>query len=125
MSRLGSSIDSILCEKLKGKLSAGSSYTSDNLIDFFRNDPDFILEDMVAWLFGNADWVGDSTKVDDVTAKLNIFIDGNISPKGEQPQVMSCLSSPCAEKFWYHYGYGVSVEQQEIYKQELCDLFHS
>lgn len=126
MGRLGSNIDSFLCDKLKGKLDSGTEYTSAMLISFFRNDPDFKLEDFVAWLFGGADWVGDSSQEDMVVTKLNEFCQANPSPKGgDVVVIMSCVSLDCRFNFWKHYGVGVSEAQQEVYKQELCDLFIS
>lgn len=123
MSRLGSSIDDILCNKLKGKLNPSTEYTSASLISFFRNDPDFNFEDLVAWLFGGADWVGDTSQEAMVVSKLNEFCQNNASPKGNEVVVMSCTNDQCKYNFWINYGYQVEEEQQEIYKQALCDLF--
>jgi hypothetical protein len=125
MSRLGSEIDNIFCDKFKGKLDPNASYTTDSLIDALRNDADFKFEDFVAWLFGGADWVGNSSQEATVVSKLNEFCQNNPSPRGGDVAVISCTSEQCKTNFWVHYGYGVSEEQQEIYKQALCDLFHS
>jgi hypothetical protein len=130
MSRLGSSLDAIFCDKMKGKVDPNTEYTTDSLIDLVRDDLDFKFEDFVAWLFGGADWIGDATKEAMVISKINEFITNTPSPlaakTGEDPMgaVISCTSDMCKNNFYMHYGFGTEA-QQETYKQALCDLFHS
>lgn len=124
MGRLGSSVDLKMCDKLKGRIDQDKNYSSSDLINFFRHQEDFLFEDLVSWIFGRADWAGDSAKEHEVVGKLNQFIASN-PINGVDIEVISCSSEQCKKSFWIAYGVNSTAQQREVYKQALCDIIIS
>lgn len=123
--RSGQDIYDNLCDKLKGVVDVNATYDSDSLIDLFRNHQDFTLRDMLAWLFGGADFFGsDSDKESHVLAKMNEYIVAN-PIQGEDVLVLDAANQECGFKFYVRYGHGKTAQEKEQVKQDLCDLFHS
>jgi hypothetical protein len=125
MSRLGSNLNAIFCDDMKGKLDPSTEYTTATLIPLVRNDSSFKFEDLIAWIFGGSDWIGDSSMESKALTSLNQFITENPSPQGVEVSVMSCNSEECRNKFYSNYCLDLTEEQQESYKQKLCDIILS
>jgi hypothetical protein len=125
MIRIGSEIENVLCDKLSGKIDTTKEYDSKLLIDSFRNDPKFNFVDLVGWLFGGGDWSGKVETEKYVTEKINIFISENPSPNDENFKIMNCASENCKVKFVENYFCNVSIEDKELYKQRMLDVFYS
>jgi hypothetical protein len=125
MKRKGSNIDQKLCSKACTQLDPEKEYDSWELIEHYRHQRKVRLEDLLGWLMGEADWVGDKEQEDYVTAKLNEFIQEN-EAVGEEPNIThieSCTNPDDKHKMFMAYDRGVSYKQQEKYKQALYDKF--
>lgn len=125
MSRTGSSIEEKFCEAMKGKLDLNKTYTSNELIALLRDDPDVTFEFVVYWLFGGADWIGDTAKEEYVTTKLNEFIQAYPNPKGQAMEPVMCTSITCRDTFYFYYAHEETPETQDQYKKSLLDVFVS
>jgi len=123
--RTGQEIENKLCTKLRGVVDINTSYDSISLISLFRYNENFILRDMLGWLFGGADFFGkDSQKESYVLGKLNQYIIDN-PVEGEEAVVLTALDEPNGFIFYGRYGHGKTAEDKEQVKQALCDLFSS
>lgn len=124
MSRLGSSLSSIVCDKLKNKFDPDIDYDSQGLIDLMRNDPDFLLEDCVAWFLGGiSNWYlsDDTATIDMVKQKLNQFLQDNPSPTGRSLTIVHCNEY---EQFLEYYAPMTAQEMEQI-KQDILDVFYN
>ena len=82
----GTTIESVLCDKLKGIIDTGVDYTPGSLVAALEGTPNFLVEDLVAWAFnkvptyGPADvaWGADSVAEQDVVNAINTWLGESI-----------------------------------------------
>lgn len=124
MARTGDRFKQLVCDKLKNKFSESQTYTSNDLIDLMRNDPDFLLEDCVSWfLAGISDWYLDNNTatIDMVKTKLNTFLQNNPSPTGKELTITTCLEY---DQFLEYFAPMTASEMNQL-KQDLLDVFYN
>jgi len=123
MHRIGANIEEKFCDVMKNKLDLNKEYTSNELIEFFRNDPDLTFEFLVYWLMGGADWVGNQEKENYVLQKLNQFIKDHPNPKGDDLHIESITNETCKQKFYHCYAVNETETRINYYKEHLLNAF--
>jgi hypothetical protein len=123
MERLGSQIESKFCDKMQGSLDGSATYSSNDLINAVRNNPECKFVEVIHWVFGGADWVGDTTTEDYVTSKINQFVQQNPSPTWPDYAAVSCTSEQCKRSFYIAYAVHATEEEKEVLKNALLDVF--
>lgn len=123
MNRSGQDLINASCDELKGKFVAGNTYSTNDLIDLMRNDPDFNLIHCVGWLLGGSDWhdSNDQTTIDYVVGKLNTFLQSNPSPTGME---LTISTGREAQQFMEYFAPMTEAEQEQL-KQDILDVFYT
>lgn len=125
--RSGQQVYDSLCDKLKGYVDVNSSYDTDSLIDLMRNKPEFLLQDMIAWVTGITDLFTENGKELWAVNIMNQFIIDNPCQDSMFDAPSFSVGEDPADRArnFYQYYYFCSEAEKETLKQALCDAFHS
>jgi hypothetical protein len=122
--RNGQGIYNNLCDKLKVYIDVNQSYTTTDLVNIMRTKPEFILEDMIAWVTGNTDLFNHTGKEAWAVGVLNQFLIDNPCNSQFPIPTLEVGQKDKAQEF-YKYYYFCSDEEKAVINQKLCDAFTS